>query len=116
MSEAVQKQIKLYLLIGLALFVGTVITVWVAELKVTILTGIIIAVIIATFKSALVAGYFMHLFHERKLIYQILLLTAVFIVVMVGLILFTHSDQQGAHHGIFDVPVKQVQPAAIGAH
>ncbi|MCG3148715.1 MAG: hypothetical protein PCFJNLEI_02160 [Verrucomicrobiae bacterium] len=115
MSEAVQKQIKQYLIIGLALFIGTVLTVWVAELKVTILTGIIIAVIIATIKSTLVAGYFMHLLHERKIIYQILLLTAVFTVVMVGLVLFSHSDQQGAQHGIFNVPAKQV-PAAADHH
>lgn len=56
MSEAVQKQIKLYLIIGLALFVGTILTVWVADLKVAIVTGIIIAVVIATIKSTLVAG------------------------------------------------------------
>jgi len=116
MSEAVQKQIKLYLIIGLALFAGTVLTVWVADLKVTIITGIIIAVIIATIKSALVAGYFMHLLHERKMIYQILVLTAVFIVVMVGLVLFSHGDQQGAQHGIFDVPAKHVPSGAAGHH
>ncbi|MEI6083266.1 MAG: cytochrome C oxidase subunit IV family protein [Verrucomicrobiota bacterium] len=114
MSEAIQKQIKLYLIIGLALFVGTVLTVWVADLKVAIMTGIVIAVVIASIKSFLVAGYFMHLFHERKLIYQVLLLTAVFIVVMIGLFIFAFGDQQGAHHGIFNVPVKHVTPADAG--
>lgn len=114
MSEAVQKQIKLYLIIGLALFVGTILTVWVADLKVAIVTGIIIAVVIATIKSTLVAGYFMHLFHEAKLIYQVLFLTAVFIVVMIGLVMFAAYDQQGAHHGIFEVPVKHVTPADAG--
>lgn len=114
MSEAIQKQIKLYLIIGLALFVGTLITVWVADLKVAIMTGIVIAVIIASIKCFLVAGYFMHLFHERKLIYQILLLTAVFMVVMIGLFVFAFGDQQGTHHGIFTVPAKHVTPADAG--
>lgn len=112
--EAISKQIKLYLLIGAALFAGTVLTVWVADLKVAILTGILIAIVIATIKGALVAGYFMHLLHERKLIYQVLVLTAVFIVVMVGLIMFAAGDQQGRHTGAFEAPVKQVAPAAAG--
>jgi caa(3)-type oxidase subunit IV len=50
-----------------------------------IILGIIVASIIATVKGALVAGYFMHLFAERRLIYGVLALTAVFIVVMIGL-------------------------------
>jgi cytochrome c oxidase subunit 4 len=115
-SESISKQIKLYLIIGAALFVGTVLTVWVADLKVAILTGILIAVLIATVKGALVAGYFMHLLHERPLIYRVLILTGVFTLVMVGLIMFAAGDQQGKHTGAFEVPVKHVVPAAHDAH
>ena len=112
--EHIQKQIKLYLIIGVALLVGTVVTVWAAHFKLEIVAGIVLAIIIATIKGGLVAGYFMHLSHERKLIYQVLLLTAVFIVVMVGVFLFAYGDQQGKHHGIFEVPVKHVTPADAG--
>jgi caa(3)-type oxidase subunit IV len=112
--ESIQRQVKLYLVIGAALFVGTVLTVWVADLKVAVLTGIIIAIIIATIKGGLVAGYFMHLLHERKLIYQVLVLTAVFIVVMVGLIMFAAGDQQGRQHGAFEATAGHVTPADAG--
>ena len=112
-AESTSKQVKLYLLIGAALFVGTVLTVWVADLKVAMVTGILIAIVIATIKGGLVAGYFMHLLHERKLIYQVLILTAIFIVVMVGLIMFAAGDQQGRHSGAFEAPVQHV-PAGGG--
>jgi cytochrome c oxidase subunit IV len=46
----------------------------------------------------------MHLVAERKAIYWVLVLTAVFVLVMVGLIMFARGDQQGLQHGIFEVP------------
>lgn len=112
--EAVQKHIKLYLAIGAALLVGTVITVLAAGVKTGIILGITIAIIIATIKGSLVAGYFMHLLNERKLIYQVLILTGVFILVMVGLFLFAYGDQQGEHTGVFKVPVKHAEPHHTG--
>jgi caa(3)-type oxidase subunit IV len=82
----------------------------VAGVKLGILVGITAALIIATIKGSLVAGYFMHLFHERKLIYCVLALTAVFVLVMVGLIMWTYNDQQGAPRGIFPVTPHRVTP------
>jgi len=43
---------------------------------------IIVALFIATIKGSLVALFFMHLNHERKMIYWVLMLTAVFFVVL----------------------------------
>jgi len=106
----VSKQVKIYKIVGTVLIVGTIITVAASNFQFGILLGIIVAVIIATIKGSLVAGYFMHLFAERKLIYGVLALTAVFIVVMIGLLLFTYGDQQGRHHGAFIVPQGHVQP------
>jgi cytochrome c oxidase subunit 4 len=113
--ETIQHEIKRYRSVGLWLFAGTVITVAAAYFDFGIVTGIIVALIIASVKGTLVAGYFMHLFHERKFVYQVLVLTAVFIIVMVGLIMFTYGDQQGVNHGPFKVPQKHV-PTAPGAH
>ena len=73
------------------------------------------AVVIATVKGSLVAGYFMHLFSEKKLIYVVLAFTGLFAVAMVGLILATYADQQGGQHGIFKVPQRHVQPHATGS-
>jgi caa(3)-type oxidase subunit IV len=108
--EAIKKQVKIYWAVFAALTVGTILTVLVAGVKLGILVGIVAALIIATIKGSLVAGYFMHLFHERKLIYFILALTAVFVLVMVGVIMWTASDQQGANQGIFPVAPHRVTP------
>ncbi len=109
-ADGIHKQVKVYKIIGAVLIVGTIITVLAASVHLGILLGIAVAVLIATVKGSLVAGYFMHLFGERKLIYGVLALTAVFIVVMIGLLLFSYGDQQGHHRGVFPVPQQYVVP------
>lgn len=106
----IAKQVRLYKIIGAVLIVGTIITVLASNVHLGILLGIIVAIIIAMIKGSLVAGYFMHLFGERKLIYGVLALTTVFIIVMIGLLLFSYGDQQGHHQGAFIVPQGHVQP------
>jgi caa(3)-type oxidase subunit IV len=108
-SHDVSKQVKIYMAVGAALIAGTIITVLAAGVKLGIIVGITVAVIIATVKGSLVAGYFMHLFAERKLIYGVLALTVVFIIVMIGLLLFSYGDQQGHRGGAFIVPQGHVQ-------
>lgn len=108
--EGIRKEVKIYRIIGAVLIAGTIITVTAANAHLGILLGIAVAILIAAVKGSLVAGYFMHLFTERKLIYGVLALTAVFIVVMVGLIMFSYGDQQGRHQGAFPVPVQHVTP------
>lgn len=113
--EHVRKHVRIYLWVFAALTVGTIVTVTVANVHLGILLGIAVAVVIATIKGSLVAGYFMHLFGERKLIYVVLAFTAILAIAMVGLILATYGDQQGRHHGIFNVPQRHVQPQATGS-
>src|SRR5579871_1728621 len=107
--EDVHDHVKTYIRVFAALAAGTIITVCAAHFQLGIVLGIIIALIIATVKGSLVAGFFMHLAAERKVIYWILVLTVAFVVVMVGLIMFAHDDQQGRQHGIFAVPQGHVQ-------
>ena len=112
-TESVHKQTKIYKVVGCVLFAATVATVAAAEwhhLGITL--GIFVAVLIATFKGSLVAGYFMHLSAERKMIYWVLALTAFFFVAMIVLIMWTHGDQQGQPHGIFTTPPEAAKPAA----
>ena len=106
----IAKQVKLYQIIGAILIAGTIITVMASNVHLGVILGIVVAIIIATVKGTLVAGYFMHLFAEKRLIYGVLALTAVFIVVMIGLLLFSYGDQQGQHSGAFNVPQKFVEP------
>jgi cytochrome c oxidase subunit 4 len=107
--EAAGKQKTIYIAVGAALMVGTIVTVAAASVHLGIVVGIIVALIIATVKGSLVAGYFMHLFSEKKLIYAVLALTAVFVIAMFGLILSSNADQQGRQHGIFQVPQRHVE-------
>ena len=74
--EEIKKHIKLYLVIGVTLFVCTVLTVAVAKLEWLDFgsrgfgtADMVIGLLIALFKATLVALIFMHLNHEKKMIY-----------------------------------------------
>ncbi len=97
---------KIYFVIGAALLVGTIVTVlaryW--EFNSVALT-IAVALFIASIKAFLVAGYFMHLLSEKKMIYLVLATTAAFLVGMVGLILWSDADlPRGSTQKIHYVP------------
>ncbi len=97
---------KIYFVIGTALLVGTIVTVlaryW--EFNSVALT-IAIALFIASIKAFLVAGYFMHLLSEKKMIYLVLATTAAFLLGMVGLILWSDADMpRGSTQKIHYVP------------
>ena len=81
-QEEIKKQVKVYVGVFLALAVLTVLTVAVSYLHLPLIPAIIVELAIATFKGSLVAGFFMHLFHEKPLISWILLLTVIFFFVL----------------------------------
>ena len=97
--EKTQKTIRLYLTIGVALLVFTVITVAVNQVHLAVPAAITVALIIATMKGSMVASVFMHLSHERKWIYGALLLTVVFFIVLMSVPLFTQMDNIGTPMG-----------------
>ena len=78
-AHDVQKDVRKYLTVFGALLAGTVLTVgmYFVYLQSHALV-ITIALFIACVKGFLVAGYFMHLISERKMIYGILAATAFF--------------------------------------
>jgi cytochrome c oxidase subunit 4 len=81
--EHIKKEIRVYLLVFAALAVLTAITVWLCfGLHMPVKMAILIALIVASIKGFLVAGFFMHLLSERKLIYAILGLTVFFFAVL----------------------------------
>lgn len=84
---------KIYWAVGIALLVGTVVTVLAREWEFSSAAlTIAIALFIASIKAFLVAGYFMHLLSEKKTVYLTLITTAVFFVGMIGLILWSDHD------------------------
>ena len=95
MSDAahdVQKEVKIYTFVFGALLFLTVLTVGVSYLHFAVPVAIAIGLFIATIKASLVAGFFMHLVAERKLIYIFLILTATFFVAMVTLFVAGYHD------------------------
>ncbi len=78
--EAVQKQGQSYIRVFAALAALTVVTVGVSYLRLPITIAIVVALSIAIVKSSLVAGFFMHLISEKKIILLILVLAFFFFI------------------------------------
>ena len=88
--EAVKRK---YIIIFLALIVGTVFTVGAYFLEIhSVALTVALALFIASIKAFLVAGYFMHLMDEKKMIYGILASTVFFFVGLMGLTIWAMHD------------------------
>ncbi len=81
-SEAarVREHLRVYVMVFVALAVLTVVTVGISYLHLPTVLAISVAMVVATVKGSLVAGYFMHLLSEKKVILWLLLLCAAFLV------------------------------------
>ncbi len=91
-AQSVQKQVRVYLMVFAALAVLTIVTVLASYLDVAIGPAVAIALAIAAVKGSLVALFFMHLSHEKRAIYWVLLLTAVFFLALMVLPIGTASN------------------------
>lgn len=91
-AEDVRKSIRSYMLVFGALAVLTVITVAVSWLKVSVAVGIFIALVIASVKGSLVASVFMHLLHEKAVLFWVLVLTAFFFLLLILLPVIQSSE------------------------
>src|SRR5207302_9459459 len=85
--------VRRYLFVFSALLFGTVITVGASYIQFGHrAVNIGVALFIALGKATLVAGYFMHLVSERKMIYGILAFTAFFFVGLMALTIWHYHD------------------------
>ena len=81
--EAIAKELKVYWMVFGGLAILTIITVGLCyKLQLPVHTAIIVALVVASIKGFLVAGFFMHLLSEKKLIYSILGITVFFFAVL----------------------------------
>jgi cytochrome c oxidase subunit IV len=83
-GEEVRRSTRLYLLVGLVLFCGTIATAAVATIPALDIGehgfdkwDALLGLLIASFKASLVAAVFMHLNHERKFVYVFITLAAI---------------------------------------
>ena len=88
----IDRHVRVYITVFVALMVLTVVTVAVSRVHLPLPIAVTVALFVATIKGALVAGYFMHLISEKKLIYAVLVLTALFFIALLGLPVITHSN------------------------
>ncbi len=92
-ADAVREQVRKYLFVFGALLVLTIVTVSISYLHLAVIPAIVAAMIVASVKGSLVASYFMHLISERKFIYFVLVLTAVFFIGLMLLPVMHHLDR-----------------------
>jgi len=91
--ESFTQQVRGYLYVFYALLFGTLITVGASYIPFgNHAVNIAVALFIASGKAVLVAGYFMHLISERKLIYGLLGFTAFFFLGLVFLTVSAYAD------------------------
>jgi cytochrome c oxidase subunit 4 len=110
-------QVRGYLVVFGALLVLTLATVAVSYLNLPIAAGVALGLAIAALKASLVAAVFMHLRHERAMVYATLSLTAVVVVSLFAITLWTESDH--APGTTFAAPFTVTGPVdapAEGAH
>ena len=88
----IQKQVRKYITVFVALLCLTILTVTISTLHLAVPMAITVALFIALIKGSLVASYFMHLISEKRMIYATLILTVVFFAALMALPLFAHSD------------------------
>ena len=92
----IDKHVKTYILVFVALAILTVVTVAANSLDLTTGPAIALALVIASVKASLVACYFMHLISEKKLILWVLGVTLFLFLVLMLLPIVTAVDVPGA--------------------
>ena len=95
--EQIRKEMRVYVTVFLGLAVLTAVTVYACYgLKLPVHTAIIVALIIASIKGFLVAGFFMHLLSEKRVIYGVLILTVIFFIFLMTLPISHHANPFGS--------------------
>lgn len=93
-AHEIKEATRKYIYVFIALLVGTVITVVASYIPFgNHALNVAVGLAIASAKAFLVAGYFMHLISERRLIYGLLIATGFFFLGLLLLISFSDFDQ-----------------------
>jgi cytochrome c oxidase subunit 4 len=93
----IDRHVRIYITVFVTLMALTIITVAVSRFHLPVPIAVSVALFVAIIKGSLVACYFMHLVSEKKLIYAVLALTAVFFVALLALPVVTVHDGYWIH-------------------
>ncbi len=91
-ADDIKKSVRKYIIVFVSLMALTVVTVAISALHLSVAAAVTLALIVAGINASLVAGYFMHLLSEKKVIYATLILTAVFFIFLMFLPISTDMD------------------------
>ena len=93
----IDRHVKVYITVFVALMALTLITVAVSYLHLSTPMAITVALFVATIKGSLVACYFMHLISEKRLIYAVLIITVFMFAALLSLPAITHGNGYWLH-------------------
>lgn len=89
----VSGHVKAYLAVLVALVIGTVLTVWIAEVHIAHPWNYVVGLAIACTKASLVAAIFMHLKWERSMnLWMVFAISAIFFAALMMLPVLTSHD------------------------
>jgi cytochrome c oxidase subunit IV len=91
-AAAIDRQVRGYMVVFIALIALTAITVGVSYLHLEVHSAVGVALAIACFKASLVMLFFMHLISERQVIFVILAFTVAFFLVLMIVPILTNLD------------------------
>ena len=91
--EEIKLERKRYLTVFIVLIIGTILTVGASYIELpTFALTVALALFIASIKGFFVAGYFMHLMDEKKMIYGIMGATVFFAIGLMVLTIWASGD------------------------
>lgn len=91
--EEIHQEVRRYLYVFGLLIIGTIVTVAASYLDLpSFAWTVALALLIASVKGFFVAGYFMHLMDEKKMVYGILGSTVFFVIGLMFLTIWAMSD------------------------
>ena len=93
----IDKHVKIYITVFVALMALTIVTVAISRLHLPVHQAVTIALIVAVIKGSLVAGFFMHLISEKKMIYGILVFTVIFLAGLMYLTIWSTDASSLIH-------------------
>lgn len=105
--EQIRKETRVYLTVFAALAALTIITVAVSYLHLTGWRAMALGLFIASVKAFLVGAYFMHLLSEKKMVYAVLIVTALFF----GMLLWIPYVEKDGFGTVLDAPAVTAQEA-----
>ena len=109
----IDKHVRTYVLIFVALMVLTLVTVGVSYLDLSVPLAIGLALFVALIKGSLVACFFMHLLDEKKLILVVMAFSVFFFIAVLLLPVMTQSNTFGTEVGGADVAAQHESHGAV---